>query len=138
MRWFGEKPWSRACEESPRAEIPAGEPCQWCDEKIEPDADGVLVPAITGLYEPATGTFTPERRVQEKPLHAECFLRQLGGSYLHLRGLCGCGGNPARPTPELEADLARMTKRQEAIFACELFCNQTRKLADAMAAKGPN
>lgn len=137
MRWFGEKPWSRACEDEPRAETPIGATCMWCDEPIEPDADGVLMPTVTGLFDPATRSFTPQP-AQEKPMHAECFLRQLGGSVLHQRGLCGCGGNPARPTPELEADLAKMTKREEAIFACELFCKQSRKMAEAVAAKSPN
>lgn len=85
-------------------------PCSFCEEEIQPDDSGFLIPAYgidpneAFLYEGHTYT----------PYHRECFLRTIVGSVAHQRHQCSCHGGTGEDDPKL-------TKRQAAKAAVREF-----------------
>jgi len=118
MRWFGARPWAPACEPSLRTEIPTGAPCGYCEEPIEEDAFGVLLP----IFSADVGA------VSEQAMHAECFLRQLVGSLEHQLGFCGCLGSLAPdPPPAFTEIMTRLSLREQAVLAVGYFMKEQKK-----------
>jgi hypothetical protein len=85
-RWFGRAHGAPYEEETAHAPTPTGARCAWCEEKIEAQDDGLLVP----LYGPEP---------VELPFHYACHFRRIVGGLNHLMGRCFCcgGDQPADP-----------------------------------------
>lgn len=88
--WFGPKPWGQLCLEAPKVDAPVGEPCLHCEEAIDADAEGMIMP-------PAM-----------RPIHRECLLRTVLGSVGHQKKTCHCHGGTEEDPPGLsKRDAAR-------------------------------
>ena len=90
--------------ELPRVDAPVGEPCGWCAETIAAGDLGVMVPHLG-----------EDDEMRDRPVHRECFLRQIVGSVAHQRKTCHCFGGA---DDEISSDLSI---RQEAIAAVAIF-----------------
>lgn len=68
MNFFGE-PWDApVCEDTPRVEVPVGQPCLRCGVAIEADDRGFMIPyARAG------------RKASVEPWHLACFAREVLG-----------------------------------------------------------
>lgn len=107
MRWFGPILFSNACIDLQKVDVPTGIPCSRCNEVIEPTDCGYMVNHIT------------QNEISQKPIHEDCFMREVVGSVGHQMKKCHCyGGNEDDP-PEL-------TKRQAATAAVKLFYQRAR------------
>jgi hypothetical protein len=89
MTWFGESwnaPLNEVCNHQ---DTPAGMPCLYCEELIEPWASGVMQSAyqVSGW--------------SRRPLHLECFIRMGIGSVGHLMGKCSCYSGTEEDPPGL-------------------------------------
>lgn len=80
--YFGE-PWpSGICDEGRQVETPVGESCEWCEVSVQEGDQGSFI----GVASPA--------RSFVAPIHKECSLRQVVGSYAcillgdHAVGAC--------------------------------------------------
>lgn len=105
MKWFG-GPWAAPiCDPKARAEVPAGQPCFYCEEIILPTDRGFLM-----VHAGET--------VEHKPYHFECHFRQLIGGLNHLMGNCSCCGGTEPPDPP------EMTTREEAKAAVAFYAAQ--------------
>lgn len=104
MKWFGASWGAPVNEDTEWAPTPIGEPCMNCDEPIDAEDQGVLIP-----------TWRAENIVTEDPWHLACHVRGIVGSVGHQLGTCSC----RRPLEESEEDPPGMTKREaaEAAFA---------------------
>lgn len=70
--FFGE-PWpSGICDDGTRVATPIGVPCVECDEEVQDGDQGSWIWDMS------------EKGGELKPLHRECGLRQVLGSYTHL------------------------------------------------------
>lgn len=94
MKLFGPGKWGNP--ELGRIEVPVGEPCTHCEEKIKENELGVLFDGNIKQY-----------------MHRECFLREILGSVAHQKQRCRCFRGP-----DAEEEVG-MTKRQSAIAAAE-------------------
>ena len=66
MKWFGE-PWGApVCEEATHVETPIGVPCLECEQPVEADDRGVILP------------FLSMEEMTESTFHLGCFLDSLG------------------------------------------------------------
>jgi hypothetical protein len=107
--WFG-TPWmSYVCYDTHgrlltevRKQVPVGELCVHCEEKIAEDDSGKATPYVRG-----DGT------TETRHVHKECLMRMAVGSMAHLLKRCSCFGGEA---PE---DQTGMTLRQEALAVWE-------------------
>jgi hypothetical protein len=91
MRWFGLLPFAACCDDLPRAPIPIGAACAWCEERIAINDHGLI---LSGGVE---------------PLHHECFIRQVVGSVAHQQRRCSCYGGHDEDPPDLSRrDAARL------------------------------
>jgi len=113
VQWFGLKPFGAVCEEDNHAVTPVGGTCNWCDETIEASDSGMLTPHMALLAPEVEGDFTLEACYL--PYHQECMMRQVLGSYAHIRGKCSCFSE--EPEPD-----SGMSKREEARKVYELWC----------------
>lgn len=118
MKYFG-KPWSPNIRDNYECTAtPAGHPCSWCEEEIVEGDQGFVIPYGQAI------TFNEEEQVFDKmvptfrPVHLDCFLREVIGSVGHQTKQCSCFGG------SLEDPLG-MSKREAAKAAVELF-NQFR------------
>lgn len=83
MKWFGPFPWgAAACDSLERVDIPIGRPCSWCEECIDDESKGYLIPHLGETLE-------------EQPIHLECFIRFIVGSIAHQTHECSCYGGTA-------------------------------------------
>ncbi len=105
MKWFGESWGAPLCGECEHVSTPVGELCVYCEEPIEANQAGVVMPAGD-----AHGHFA------EKPEHYECFIRQIVGSVAHITMQCSC-----YVPGSLASDPPGVTKRQAAIDAERMF-----------------
>lgn len=104
MQWFGNRPFGPVCEHAAKVDAPIGCACDWCEEPIVFDDEGLLIPSVG----------TPS------VFHRVCFLRSIIGSLGHQQQKCGCyGGN--------EEDPPEMTKKQAAEAATEFFETNLRR-----------
>lgn len=102
--YFGE-PWdSPFCDEAPRADTPAGEPCGFCSVLFEDGDQGIITPAVLEGGQPGIVAF-----------HKECFLRMSVGSPFHQLGRCSCHGG-ANFDPQTPAE-----RRAEALATWDLW-----------------
>ena len=108
MKWFGKSWGAPICTKESHAETPVGEPCQWCEEPIEEDECGLLIPTVVEWLDDKTA------REVFKPTHQECLLREVIGSVGHLQKLCSCYGGEMEDPPG-------MTKREAAKAAVALW-----------------
>lgn len=90
------------CEEAVSVDTPVGEACFWCQETIASGDRGLLMHVIR---EGDSGQ--PVSRLE--PIHRECHLRSVMGSWGHLMGTCHCVGGD-------EEDPPGMTPRQSALL----------------------
>jgi hypothetical protein len=68
MKWFGRKSWGApVCIYCERVDVPVGEECPHCLEKIVDRDEGFIVPLMG------------QRSKTEKPWHRECFLYMVQG-----------------------------------------------------------
>ncbi len=78
--WFGRNPFGPLCTKETHVSTPVGELCQWCDEEIEAEDSGVIIPVLLSL-QPTWGM---------RAHHQECFLRETLGSVAHIERRCLC------------------------------------------------
>ena len=104
MQWFGRPSGAPYEADCPQVAAPVGAPCDWCDEPITADVDGVLLPAFGDPGGAAHAVF-----------HYECHLRMAIGGVNHLRGRCICCGGNDPPDPPY------LTKRQGALLALSVW-----------------
>lgn len=109
MQYFGPKKWG--LEEIPKVETPAGDFCMYCEEYIDKNDYGVMMPYIDA-----------KGRCSMKAQHRECFLRQISGSVLHQRHQCGCFGY------DVSEDQPNMTRRQAAVEAVKEYEKRTKNV----------
>lgn len=83
MKAFGPKVWSAPATDELEEPVttPCGMPCLYCQEAVVNGEDGFLIPNWL-----AWGQWI------EKPVHTECWLRQVLGSIGHINGTCTCQG----------------------------------------------
>lgn len=105
MRWFGMPCGAPYEADTPRAEVPEGVRCTWCDEPITARDAGFLVP----LYDPAQATH------RELAYHHECHMRQIVGGVNHILQRCTCCGGKLPPDPP------ELTRREGAMRAVAIF-----------------
>lgn len=99
MKIFGE-PWdSPVCDGAEQVETPVGGVCLLCKELVDEGDRGVLMP-----YGSTNGS-------EERPEHAECFLRSMLGAPEHILGLCSCHGGGEDVWTESYREQARVTWR---------------------------
>lgn len=101
MKYFGVA-WNPFILSLSKAETPTGEICAWCDEPIEEQNNGLIIPHFG------------ENEAIEHSYHSECFVRTVVGSTLHQKKQCICFGGK-------EEESGILSKRQAAIEAVELF-----------------
>lgn len=99
MPWFGESWGAPMCAPEDRVDVPAGEPCGWCDEPIEPGGRGAAA-------------YTSPGGADFVAYHLECWLRATLGSVGHIEGRCFCVLGAAG-----EEDPPGLTRRQAAVAA---------------------
>lgn len=104
MKWFGNPGGAPYEADSEHIDTPVGEHCQWCEEAIVAEDDGVTI----DTYREGVGW-------RDSPMHYECHLRSLIGGLNHLRGRCTCCGGDQPPDPP------ELTRRQAAIQAVRLW-----------------
>lgn len=101
MKAFGPKVWSAPVTDDLDEPVttPHGAVCAYCNEAVKGDDDGFLIPHYTGG--------TP----LERPVHTECWLRQVMGSIGHLTGKCSCmGGTEEDPEGATKHEAALAVK----------------------------
>lgn len=118
MKYFG-KPWNPNIDATYECTAtPAGHPCSWCEEEIVEGDQGFVIPHGSTL------TFCEEKKVFDqlvptfRPVHTDCFLREVLGSVGHLTKQCSCYGGTLEDPPT-------MSKR-DAAKAAVLLYNQLR------------
>lgn len=100
MKWFGHDWGADICTPDTHAPTPTGTPCAWCDEPIEADEGGLLIPFLGENVEAV-----------DQPWHIECFGRSITGGVNHRLKKCTCYGGT------LPGDPPGLTKRQAALSA---------------------
>jgi hypothetical protein len=106
MRWFGPEAFNTFCENNPRAPIPTGQPCLWCDEPITPIDDGYLFHTLI------------ERIPAQAPMHHICYVRAIVGGVNHQAGICACYGGIEPADPD------NLSTRQAAQLAYDFFAHR--------------
>src|SRR5258708_15107040 len=76
MQWFGKSWGASICESIEHVPTPVGELCGWCEEVIEEQDGGLIIPHVT------------LNRVTPTPRHLECFIRQTAGSVARQLKAC--------------------------------------------------
>ena len=87
-RYFGE-PWNANIAKGEQVPAPIGAPCLHCQEPIQFEDSGLLMPGMTN------GWRMPD------PIHLECLLCTVYGSVSHQRGTCRCFGGSGEDDPAL-------------------------------------
>jgi hypothetical protein len=101
--YFGECWNPHVAKSHEKTPAPVGEPFSYCDELIKEGEQGFVVPHVGSSEDHSF-----------RPVHLDCFLRQIYGSLGHLQKKCSCyGGN--------EEDPPGMTKRQAAVAAVVFY-----------------
>lgn len=106
LRWFGRRYSAQVYDDSPQMPTPAGAQCGHCNEPIEPDADGFIVPAVLSVGADGAGV------IGDMPMHRNCHLREIVGSIAHQQRRCSCfvpgsvDEDPPGMTPRQAADAA--------------------------------
>jgi len=91
MRWFGPDWGAPVCRSTPQVLTPEGA-CGFCEEPITQGSRGFLMPHVDG---------SPDNpHVEEKPVHLECLLLNVGAvKEIHIlhhgAALCGLAGVPS-------------------------------------------
>lgn len=91
MKWFGPDWGAPVCRSTPHILTPEGA-CNFCEEPITQGSRGLVMPHVSGVPEKPS--------VEERPVHLECFLLNVGAiKEVHIlhegRALCGLQGLPA-------------------------------------------
>ena len=97
MKWFGKNWHAPICDQCPQGPVPVGETCNWCEEKIEAQDNGVVY-----SHGPVA--------------HRNCFLRQINGSVAHVLKMCSCYVPGAS-----EDDPPELTKRESANLVVDIL-----------------
>lgn len=106
MQWFGKAHGAPYELDTPHAPTPEGRACAWCDERIEGDDDGFLIPYVS------------EGGARDLPWHYECRFRTIVGGLNHQRGHCVCCGGADPPDPPW------LSRRTAAIVATQEHQNK--------------
>ena len=107
IRWFGVLPFARLCEDCPQVDIPVGETCGWCEERININDNGMYY-----------------ANPDSPPHHHECFIRMIVGSVSHQHGTCSCH------QPSEQHQEPALSRRDEAKLAYLTFLSRTAQKAE--------
>jgi hypothetical protein len=105
VRYFGEPYPSREYpapmfEDGIEVPTPIGEPCLRCDEPIDEDDRGVLMPYLAA-----------DGKAHMVAFHFECHVRSTIGSVKHQRGECGCATGDFQTDDDAEYPTRREAAR---------------------------
>jgi hypothetical protein len=119
MNYFG-APWSPNIRDNyEQAPTPVDAPCSWCEEVIVAGDQGFVIPCGQVLLDEDKDGVFDKLAPTFRPIHLDCFLREIYGSVGHQTKQCSCHGGT-------QEDPDGMTKREAAAAAVRLYESQFR------------
>jgi len=111
--YFG-KAWNPNIDKHhPQVPTPVGSACSYCEEEVVEGDQGFIIPHGQAITQNEEGVFDQMVAVF-RPVHLDCFLRQIYGSVGHQKKTCSCFGGK-------EEDPEGMTKREAATAAVRMY-----------------
>lgn len=101
---------------------PVGGLCSWCEEEIVEGDQGFVLPQGNAIIQNEEKVFD-RMEVAFRPVHLDCFLRQIYGSVGHIEKKCSCHGGDREDPPGL-------TVRQAATASVKLYESKVRSVCE--------